>query len=105
MSLPKGLYQPMEARVLVKVDEVEQKTESGIIVKTGESFKRDEMAHDVGTIVALGPVAFSHMDDDALTIGDRVMFNSYAGNKKVVDGIVYRYINDCDFFAFERCSS
>lgn len=98
----KKLFAPMEARVLVHVDKLEEKTEAGIILNSSESHNRQEMAHDVGIIIALGPVAFSNLDEDAPVIGDRVMFNSYAGNKKEIDGEVYRYINDHDFFGHKK---
>lgn len=89
--------------VLVKLDDPIEADESlrrardlGIIV---ELDKREKQAVEYGTVVQVGPTAFSGIGVDPTSIkeGDRVSLTRYAG-KQVVDsdGTQYLIFNDDD---------
>ena len=115
-----GIF-PSGNRVVVKPDEVEEKTEGGIIIASAISEKY-EHANATGTLVAVGPDAFTHTYEVTERLidgqwkpverkvtgyseafaeeGDRVAFAKYGG--LVVqgeDGEKYRILNDTDITA------
>ena len=69
---------PAGHRVLVKVEEVEEKTKGGIFIVNAD--KQTE-ANIFGEIVAVGPTAWRAFDDgDAWAqVGDKVAFAKYGG--------------------------
>ena len=86
MLKPTGYY------VLVRMEEVEQTTESGIIIATNKEHEREQGGHDVGVILAVGPTSYMGFEgiDDSLPvqqrmeqygvkIGDKVEFTRYDG--------------------------
>jgi co-chaperonin GroES (HSP10) len=97
MIKPNGFY------VLVEMEEVEETTESGIVVSTGSQKAREQGGHDVGIVLDIGPTAHRGYDGcDAETpegraaqwgykIGDKVQFDRYQG--KLIDD-KYRLITD-----------
>lgn len=85
---------PQGNRILILPLEVEQKTQSGIILSTLTENEREQMGNTTGIVIEVGPEAF----EDCTTVwckeGDRVIFAKYSGllylgkdNKK------YRIIN------------
>lgn len=50
---PTGYY------VLVQMEEVEEKSEGGIVLATAQSHKREQEGHDVVRILAFGPTCFA----------------------------------------------
>lgn len=85
--------------VLVKLDDPELKTQSGIILATEEQAKKERKAVEYGTVVQVGPTAFLDYgrSPDILQPGDKVSFARYSG-KEVVDTNKEQYIllNDQD---------
>lgn len=83
--------------VLVKLDEPELKTASGIIISLDEG--KERKAVEYGTVVQVGPTAFKDYgrDPSILKEGDRISLNRYSG-KGVVDADKQEYviINDVD---------
>lgn len=49
---------PLGFYVLIEMDEVKETTESGIVVSTGDTLKREQNACDTGVIKGFGNVAF-----------------------------------------------
>lgn len=113
--------EPAGNRVVVKPDDVERKTEGGIIIPDKQA---DQHAHaqTIGTLVAVGPDAWRHvtkkryrlidgefklveMETSGYSkpfaeVGDRIAFAKYGG--LVVegeDGEQYRILNDEDVTA------
>lgn len=94
---------PMDKRVLVKPDTVEQKTAGGIILLDTE---KQQMAQLKATVIAVGETAWSEAMHDARNFGveftrplpgDRVMIAKYGGIEvKGSDGATYRLLNDED---------
>ena len=83
--------------VLVKLDEVELKTASGIILQIDE--KKERKAVEYGTVIQVGPTAFNDYgrSPDCLKVGDRISLNRYSG-KSIVDSddTEYVIVNDVD---------
>lgn len=100
---------PIDKRVLVAPDPVEQVTAGGIIIP--ESAKeKEEYAQTLATIVAVGETAWGEAIAEASRYGlefvapapgDRVIIGKYAGMrlKGPKDGGDYRMINDEDVTA------
>lgn len=91
---------PTGHRVLVQTDVIEMKTASGIVLAVDE--KMEIGAKVTGTVLAIGPTAYSHPDlggtpivndqgrviahksNPWIKVGDKVYWAKYAG-KRVVD--------------------
>ena len=76
---------PLHDRVIVKRQEEERKTASGIVIPDSASTEKPDM----GTVIAVGP----GKRDDAgklvamgVNVGDRVLFGKYAGQTVKLDG-------------------
>lgn len=73
---------PTGYRILVKPDDIEKVTKSGIVLVTDEKLER--VAQHVGTIVSVGRQAwkaFSKKYDGQpwASVGDRIIYSKYAG--------------------------
>lgn len=92
-------WKPTGHRVLVRVEQVERKTESGIIISDITADK-EQIAQDSGVVVDLGNTAYSDQSEPWCKVGDYVKFGRYAGQvirpKEALDGVEYRVINDLD---------
>lgn len=83
--------------VLVKLDDIETTTASGIILALDE--KKERKAVEYGTVIQVGPTAFTDYGRDPTILegGDRVSLNRYSGKSIVdTDGVEYVIINDVD---------
>lgn len=92
--------EPILHRVLVKPDEVETKTKSGIVIALNE--KREQAAAESGTVVKIGSTCFTDYggDPSLLNIGDKVFYARYAGKQvKDTDDTEYVLLNDEDIVA------
>jgi len=72
-------------RVLLKLDDLEEKTESGIFLPLMSQEKPLE-----GVVVALGP------DTTELSIGNRVRYAKHSGMDITVEGEVYLLTREAD---------
>jgi co-chaperonin GroES (HSP10) len=91
---------PTGHRILVKVDQFERKTQSGIIIADAYADK-EQLGQDAGTVVEIGNTAYSDQKSPWCSVGDHIKFGRYAGQIIKVtkdDGTVeeYRVINDLD---------
>ena len=80
------MLEPTGHHVLIKPDEVEEVTETGIVVITDEQSKRRELAATTtGEIVAVGRNAWKAFDDGEpwAHVGDRVYFTKHVS--KVIE--------------------
>ena len=98
-------YVPIEFKVLLIVDEVDGRTESGLLFKPDTARDRQQVSQDRGRILGLGGSAFGHFKDPMPKIGDRVLMNKHAGyrfsHREKVDGSPrtdydLRIVNDKD---------
>ena len=93
--------QPVDYRVLVKPETLEEKTEGGIVIPDTIRGRHD-MAGIKATLVAVGVQAFEDVKDPAQRpkAGSIVAISKYAGYLiKGKDGVEYRLINDKDVAA------
>ncbi|AEC01859.1 co-chaperone GroES [Parasphaerochaeta coccoides] len=81
---------PLSDRVLVKVEELQEKTASGIFIPQTAQEKTQ-----IATVVAVGD------DKDAIKVkvGDRVLHDKYAGTSVKADAIEYLILNASDVLA------
>ena len=77
-ELNKSGIQPLEYKCLVKLDEVKNTTDSGIVISTGDESEREAMAQVKGTLVAIGHNAFVDWNW-APPVGSRVMISKHEG--------------------------
>lgn len=95
------MIEPLLHTVLIKPDEVETKTASGIVIPDMVTDK-ERKAVENGTVVTVGPRAFLDYGRDPTILkgGDRVSFARYSGKViKDVDGSEYVLVNDIDILA------
>lgn len=93
-----GLH-PVEYKILIEPEQIEKKTESGIIL-TDKVTDREKMAQVRGKLIAIGGNAFEDWQEPIPKVGDTVSYAKYAG--LIVEGIdekEYRLANDKDITA------
>ena len=93
---------PVEYKILIKVDESDEK--QGRILIPDSVREKEEIAGDRGILVAIGGMAFSDWKGNKPKIGDRIIFNKYAGSlitSREEDRTLlkYRLCNDKDICA------
>ncbi len=81
---------PLGDRVLISLEEAEKKTASGIYIPDNAQEKTQK-----GTVAAVGT------DKDVITVsvGQKVMYDQYAGTKVKVDGTEYLIVKMSDILA------
>jgi chaperonin GroES len=81
---------PLGDRVLVKIEEVEEKTASGIFIPQTAQEKTQS-----GVVTAVGD------DEDVIKVkpGDKVMYDKYAGTSIKVDGAEHLLLSMGDILA------
>jgi co-chaperonin GroES (HSP10) len=93
---------PVGTTVLVYPDPVEETTESGIVVTTGQETERAQLGQTDGLVVAISEDAFTDLGEGKprCVVGERVIFAKYAGMVRIGnDGKSYRLIHDRDVLA------
>lgn len=98
--------EPLDLRVLVMPDPVEEKTKGGIIL-VPDAVEKEKYATVKATLIATGVNAFAEAKGNPAFCpplpGDRVMIAKYGGvNIKGNDGADYRLLNDADVVALLR---
>lgn len=92
---------PLEFFVVIKPDDVSNKTKGGIYIPD-ETLDRNKQAQMTGILVAIGPLAFHYEVENGLipNLGDRVAFGRYSGaTLKGKDSVEYRILKDGDLTA------
>ena len=81
---------PIGDRVLVKMEEAEEKTASGLFIPQTAQEKTQ-----TGTVEAIGD------DKDVITVkkGDKVMYDKYAGTSVTIDGKEFLLVKMQDIMA------
>lgn len=83
---------PLRSKILIKVDDPEKKTKSGIILPEATQEKVN-----YATVVAVGPG--TDKEPINIKVGAHVMFDKYAGTEIKVDGIEHLIVNQNDIIA------
>lgn len=99
VALNRSGMQPVDTKVLLKPDEVEEKTSGGIYIP--ETTRRDEqMAQIKARLIAMGGNAFEDWREPMPRIGQKVYVAKYAGVMvKGDDGNWYQVAHDIDIIA------
>lgn len=87
---------PLADRVVIKLQEAEEKTKSGIIL--AESAKEKP---EIAEVVAVGPggVVDGKEVKMELAVGDKVLFSKYSGTEVKLDGVQYTILRQSDVLA------
>jgi len=94
---------PLLHRVLLKLDDVEKKTESGIVIPASVT-EKERKAIEVGTVISIGDTAFKDYGggEHTISVGDRVIIARYSG-KEVQDGDdKFVIVNDEDILCITK---
>jgi chaperonin GroES len=94
----KSAVRPLHDKILVKRDEAESKTTSGIFLpETGKDKPK------TGTIQAVGDGALNTETGQRIPLtvkkGDRVIFSSYSGTEVKLDGVELLIMSEDDILA------
>lgn len=81
---------PLGDRVLVKITEAEKKTASGLYIPDTAAEKTQ-----TGVVIAVG----TDKDVITVTVGQKVMYDQYAGTKVKVDGVEHLIVKMQDIVA------
>ena len=87
---------PLSNRVVIKFAEVEEKTQSGIIL-TASAQEKPQIAE----IVAVGPGGIVDGKEVVMTVkvGDKVITSKYSGTEVKCDGTTYNIVRQSDILA------
>ena len=93
--------QPTEFKVLIKPDKVDSQTTGGLFLPDSVRDKQ-QFSVDRGEIVAVGEGFYRDLPGPVPNVGDKVIFNRYAGSLITIDDngrTDYRLCNDKDICA------
>ncbi len=88
---------PLGARVVIKPDSQEEKTESGIILPGTIEKEKPEQ----GTVIAVGPGKIKNGKKCELAVknGDKVLFSQYGPSEIKIDGEEMLVVSEDDILA------
>lgn len=90
------MLKPVLHRLIIKLDDVQEVTESGIII-AHDLIKKERKAVETGTVISIGETAFKDFGEADVSVGDKVIIAKYSGKEiKDVDGTEYVVVNDED---------
>src|SRR5208337_18497 len=72
-------FKPVEYKVLIKLDKVEETCCSGLLVIPDTVRTKEQVAQERGTIVAFGGRAFEDFGEPKPQVGDKVAFSKFVG--------------------------
>ena len=90
------MIKPLKDRVLIKMKEAEETTQSGIIL-TANSQEKPQIAE----VVEVGPGknVDGKLEEMAVKKGDNVIVTKYSGTEVKYEGIDYKIVNQDDILA------
>lgn len=74
------MIEPVEYKVLIELEALEEKTVGGIIIPDDRR-DRDQMAQTRATLMAVGGNAFEDWNGTVPKVGDKVLVSKYAGER------------------------
>jgi chaperonin GroES len=94
------MIKPCGYRVLLKPEEVEEKTKGGIVIPEAIRDK-DQFRQQISTVVAIGEFSFQDYPGQWYKVGDTVLTKEFPGIcvKDRDSGESYRLVNDTDILA------
>jgi len=92
--------QPIGNRVLVKPDEIEEKTSGGLVLPPSAS---EEQRPETGTVVKLGKGKIDGKEISfEVSVGDRVYFKKYSPDEILIDEDKYLLLSEEDILAIVK---
>lgn len=90
------MIKPLNDRVLIKMKEAEETTQSGIIL-TANSQEKPQIAE----VVEVGPgkKVDGKLEEMSVKKGDNVIVSKYSGTEVKYEGIEYKIVNQDDILA------
>ena len=90
------MIKPLADRVLLKMEEEEEKTKSGIILSTGSKEKPQ-----TAKVIEVGPGEKINDKVEKMYVkkGDRVIINTYSGSDVKYEGEEYKIVRQSDILA------
>ena len=90
------MIKPLSDRVLIKMKEAEETTQSGIIL-TANSQEKPQIAE----VVEIGPgkKVDGKLEEMSVKKGDNVIVSKYAGTEVKYEGVNYKIVNQDDILA------
>ena len=90
------MIKPLSDRVLIKMKEAEETTQSGIIL-TANSQEKPQIAE----VVEVGPgkKVDGKLEEMSVKKGDNVIVSKYAGTEVKYEGVDYKILNQDDILA------
>ena len=90
------MIKPLSDRVLIKMKEAEETTQSGIIL-TANSQEKPQIAE----VVEVGPgkKVDGKLEEMSVKKGDNVIISKYAGTEVKYEGVEYKIVNQDDILA------
>lgn len=89
---------PVRCVAMIKPDVVEDRSAGGLYLPDSAR-DRNQVAMDKGELVAIGEGFFEDLKGPVPRIGDKVMFDKYAGSLVTIDRENYRLCNDDNIIA------
>ena len=88
---------PLSDRVLIKMEEAEETTKSGIILASSAQEKPQ-----IADVIAVGPGGTVDGKEVQMyvKVGDRVITSKYSGTEVKIDGVEYTIVRQSDILAF-----
>jgi chaperonin GroES len=92
--------QPIGNRVLVKPDEIEEKTSGGLVLPPSAS---EEQRPETGIVVKLGKGKIDGKEISfEVSVGDRIYFKKYSPDEILIDEDKYLLLNEEDILAIVK---
>ncbi|HRY22146.1 MAG TPA: co-chaperone GroES [Candidatus Dojkabacteria bacterium] len=92
--------QPIGNRVLVKPDEIEEKTSGGLVLPPSAS---EEQRPETGTVVKLGKGKIDGKEISfEVSVGDRIYFKKYSPDEILIGEDKYLLLNEEDILAIVK---
>ncbi len=90
------VVKPLLDKVLIKLQEVEETTKSGIVLQSSAQEKPQ-----VFDVIAVGPggLVEGNQVDMYIKAGDKVITSKYSGTEIKVDGVEYTIVRQSDILA------
>ena len=89
--------QPLDDRIVIKIEEAVEKTQGGIVLPDTAKEKPQR-----GEVVAVGEgklLKNGKRVAPALKVGDKVVFGKYSGTEVKIDGVEYNISRESDILA------
>jgi chaperonin GroES len=93
------MIQPLSDRVVVKAQDAEEKTASGLFIPDSAKEKPQR-----GTVIAVGPgrVENGTKIDTSVKAGDVVLYGKYSGTEVTLDGEEYLIMRETDILGIVK---